>query len=88
MGRPLSALFQFRPVKGGTVMHKVQREVQALLLDSKGQLPPALMDEKIIAEALEMRDRIGTDYALIYLQFKGMSLDKAIDALKTRPSVQ
>lgn len=68
-------------------MHKVQPEVQALLLDPKGKLPPALMDEQIIADALEMRDRIGTDYALVYLQFKGMSLDKAIDVLKTPPAV-
>ena len=68
-------------------MHRVQGEVQALLLDPKGKLPPALLDEEIVAEALEMRDRIGMDYALTYLQFKGMSLDKAMNALKTPSSM-
>ena len=45
-------------------MNRIQKEVQALLLDSRGKLPPALVDEDIIAEALAMRETIGEDYAM------------------------
>ena len=64
-------------------MAMVQKEVQALLLDPRGKIPVALRERDIVSEAIAMRNRIGTDYAVIYLQFKGMSLDKALDILKT-----
>ncbi len=63
-------------------MAVVQKEVQALLLDPYGKIPVALRESDVVSEAIAMRDRIGTDYAVIYLQFKGMSLDKALDILK------
>lgn len=66
-------------------MNRIQKEVQALLLDSRGKLPPALVDEDIIAEALAMRETIGEDYAMTYLQFKGMGPEKAAEVLKTPP---
>lgn len=40
------------------------------------------MDDDIIDEAISMRDRIGMDYALVWLQYKGMSMDAAKDTLK------
>ncbi len=38
--------------------HLIQPEVQALLLDANGRIPAAIMDERIIEEAVSMRDRI------------------------------
>lgn len=60
----------------------IQPEIQVLLLDPKGRIPAALMDDDIIDEAISMRDRIGMDYALVWLQYKGMSMDAAKDTLK------
>lgn len=68
-------------------MNRIQKEIQALLLDSRGKLPSVLADQGIIAEALAMREKIGEDYAMTYLQFKGMSPEKAADVLKTSPPV-
>lgn len=62
--------------------HLIQPEVQALLLDANGRIPAALMDERIIEEAVSMRDRIGIDYAIVWLQYKGMSMEDARDILK------
>ena len=59
----------------------IQPEVQALLLDAKGNIPAVLMDNDIIDEAISMRDRIGMDYAITWLQYKGMSMDAARDIL-------
>ena len=60
----------------------IQKEVQALLLDAKGRIPAALMDDDIIGEAVSMRDKIGIDYALAYLEYKGMSREGAVQALQ------
>lgn len=60
----------------------IQPEVQALLLDAKGKIPAVLMDDDIIEEAISMRDRIGMDYAIVWLHYKGMSMDAARDVLK------
>lgn len=60
----------------------IQPEVQALLLDAKGKIPAALMDDDVIGEAVSMRDKLGLDYAVRYLEFKGMSLDGALNVLK------
>lgn len=60
----------------------IQPEVQALLLDAKGKIPAVLMDDDVIEEAISMRDRIGMDYAMTWLQYKGMSADDAQDILK------
>lgn len=60
----------------------IQPEVQALLLDAKGRIPAVLMDDDIIEEAISMRDKIGMDYAIVWLQYKGMSMDAAEDVLK------
>lgn len=62
--------------------HLIQPEVQALLLDAKGKIPAVLMDERIIEEAVSMRDRIGMDYAIVWLQYKGMSMEDARDILR------
>ena len=60
----------------------IQPEIQVLLLDPKGRIPAALMDDDVIEEAISMRDRIGMDYAIVWLQYKGMSREAAQDVLK------
>ena len=62
--------------------HLIQPEVQALLLDAKGKIPAALMDDDVIDKAVKMRDEIGIDRAIAYLEFKGLSLEGAMDVLK------
>lgn len=59
----------------------IQKEVQALLLDARGRIPAALMDDDIIEEAVLIRDRIGIGYALAYLEYKGMDMDGALERL-------
>jgi len=40
-----------------------------------------LISRDIIKEAIAMRDRISADFAAIYLQFKGVSMDVALNIL-------
>jgi len=46
-----------------------------------------LVNREVIAEAIGMRDRISADFAAIYLQFKGISMDAALSIL-SMPSHQ
>jgi len=43
------------------------------------------VSRETITEAIAMRDRISADFAAIYLQFKGVSMDAAMSILSMSP---
>ena len=58
-----------------------QAKDQDLLFPVKVGLQSYLVNREVIKEAIAMRDRINADFAAIYLQFKGVSMDVALSIL-------
>lgn len=58
-----------------------QDEDQNALFPVRVGLQNYLVNREIIKEAIAMRDRISADFAAIYLQFKGVSMDVALNIL-------
>lgn len=58
-----------------------QQKDPNLLIPVKVGLQSYLVNKEIVREAIAMRDRISADFAAIYLQFKGISMDLALNIL-------
>lgn len=58
-----------------------QGKDQNSLFPVKVGLQSYLVNREVIKEAIAMRDRISADFAAIYLQFKGLSMDVALTIL-------
>jgi hypothetical protein len=58
-----------------------QQKDQNLLFPVKIGLQNYFVNKEIVREAIAMRDRVSADFAAIYLQFKGISMDVALTIL-------
>ena len=58
-----------------------QQKGPNLLVPVEVGLQSYLVNKEIVREAIAMRDRISADFAAIYLQFKGISMDVALNIL-------